>query len=56
MKLKHVPKHYKKYCLDLHKDYKYRLIPNNYVSRGVIKRYWERYIPVNEKKILIMRL
>ena len=43
---------YKKHCNNLHKDFIYKLIPENYVSRDIVKKYLN-YLSNYEKRLLL---
>ena len=47
-----VPIKYKKHCHNLHKDFIYKLIPDNYVSRDIVKTYLN-YLSNYDKRLLI---
>ena len=47
-----VPMKYKKHCNNLHKDFIYKLIPENYVSRDIVKKYLN-YLSNYEKRLLL---
>lgn len=52
MNISDIPKIYRKHCLELHQQFTYKLIPNNYVSKNIIKQYWH-YINLNDKKEIL---
>ena len=47
-----IPKIYRKHCLELHRHFQYKLIPNNFVSKKIIRKYWN-YVNLNEKKEIL---
>lgn len=52
MSIKDIPKIYRHHCLELHEHYKYKLIPNNFVSKKIIRQYWN-YVNFNDKKEIL---
>jgi hypothetical protein len=47
-----VPIKYKKHCYNLHKDFIYKMIPENYVSKEIVKKYLN-YLSNYEKRLLL---
>ena len=52
MNVKNIPKIYQIHCYELHKQYQYKLIPNGYISKTIIKKYW-KYLKLMEKYAII---